>query len=214
MRTHTDIFLSILAPRENHPSNISDICITLKFQSYLCPGLPATLEHWLPLLPVHVPRLLKHAGQGRGQPEGLQEHLLCQAGISRIQELEQGQCRSFPEAGGRWTFASTRFEGMGSRAGCESTHPFQESVGQGLNQEAGVDEGCTDATGRRGEEGGGGGEEETEKRVWDQLRSTERSSSDSKQQSYDEKRLWSVQPGYGWWPSSARSKKVSDSPAW
>ena len=162
MCTHTDLSLSILAPCENHPSDISDIYITLKYQSYHCPGLPATLEHWLPLLPVHVPRLPQHAGQGRGQPEGLQEHLLCQAGISRIQELGQGQCRSFPEAGGRWTFASTRFEGMGSRAGCQSTHPVQESVGQGFDQEASLDEGCTDATGRWGEEGGGGGEEEAE----------------------------------------------------
>ena len=103
---------------------------------------------------------------------------------------------------------------MGPRTGCKGTDSFQESIGQGLDQEAGLDQGCLDAAGCRGEEGGGGGEEEAEERVWNQLRPGEKSSSDSEQQqqSDDEKRLWSVQLGF--WGSSTRPKEVSDSPAW
>ena len=108
---------------------------------------------------------------------------------------------------------------MGSRTGCKGTHPFQDSVRQGLNQEAGLDEGCIDATSCWGKESGGGGEEEAEERIWNQLRAGEKSSSNSEQQqqSDDEKRLWSIQLGWWWgdfWVSSTRSKEVSDSPAW
>ena len=142
------------------------LVLTMMFSPH--PGLPPTLDYWLPLLPMHVSSVLQHAGKGGGQPEGLKE-LLRQAGISWVQELGQSWSWVFPQTGRCSAFASSRFQGMGPRTGCKGTDSFQESIGQGLDQEAGLDQGCLDAAGCRGEEGGGGGEEEAEERVWNQL---------------------------------------------